>query len=233
MYRTGDLARYLPDGRIDFLGRIDNQVKLRGFRIELGEIEAALNKLPGVLEAAVIVREDIPGDRRLAAYYVLSSSVAELPVANIRSALSQSLPDYMVPSAFVTMAALPRIPSGKLDVRSLPKPDPTQGVPRAIEEPTTPEERKMAEIWAEVLKLKQVGITDNLFELGADSLHVFQIVARANKADIKITAKLVLQHRNIGAIMREVAKASGNGTSSAATSIVAVSRDKYRRKTTV
>jgi len=230
MYRTGDLARYLLDGRIDFLGRIDNQVKLRGFRIELGEIEAALNKLPGVRESAVIVREDLAGDRRLVAYYV---GRTELSVADLRSALSQSLPEYMVPSAFVSLEALPRIPSGKLDTRSLPKPDTTQRLASVVEQPTTPEERKMAEIWAEVLKVKEVGINDNLFELGADSLHVFQIVARANKADIKVTAKLVLQHRNIAAIMKEVAKVSGNGSAPATASITAVSRDKYRKKTTV
>jgi amino acid adenylation domain-containing protein len=233
MYKTGDLVRYLPDGRIDFLGRLDNQVKVRGFRIELGEIEAILNKVKGIRESAVIVREDTPGDRRLVAYYVPGeNSNGNLSMENLRSYLGQSLPEYMVPSAFVRLEMLPRIPSGKLDRRGLPQPDLSQlKAPGEVKEPQTPEEAKMVEIWQEVLKLKQVGVTDNLFELGADSLHVFQIVARANKAGMKVSAKLILQQRNIAAIMKELAEANGNGAGVATSTITSVSRDKYRVKT--
>jgi amino acid adenylation domain-containing protein len=233
MYKTGDLVRYLPDGRIDFLGRLDNQVKVRGFRIELGEIEAILNKVKGIRESAVIVREDTPGDRRLVAYYVPGeNSNGNLSMENLRSYLGQSLPEYMVPSAFVRLEMLPRIPSGKLDRRGLPQPDLSQlKAPGEVKEPQTPEEAKMVEIWQEVLKLKQIGVTDNLFELGADSLHVFQIVARANKAGMKVSAKLILQQRNIAAIMKELAKANGNGAGVATSTITSVSRDKYRVKT--
>jgi amino acid adenylation domain-containing protein len=236
MYRTGDLARYLPNGRIEFLGRLDNQVKLRGFRIELGEIEAALSHAKGVREAAVIVREDNPGDRRLVAYYVPETSGSTLPVSELKTSLQKTLPEYMVPSAFVSIDRMPRIPSGKLDRRALPSPDPTAtGSKSEIVLPQTPEENKMSEIWAEVLKLKQVGITDNLFELGADSLHVFQIVARANKVGIKVTAKLILQHKNIQAIVKELSNSNNNGNGSAAapSSITAVSRDKYRVRNTI
>ena len=236
MYKTGDLVRYLPDGRIDFLGRLDNQVKLRGFRIELGEIEAILNKAGGVRESAVIVREDTPGDRRLVAYFVSAeNSNGSLSTENLRARLGQSLPEYMVPSAFVRMEVLPRIPSGKLDKRGLPQPDLSQLKPHGeFQEPQTPEEKKMVEIWQEVLKLKQVGVTDNLFELGADSLHVFQIVARANKAGMKVSAKVILQQRNIAAIVKELVKANGNGVAVTTSAITSVSRDKYRvKKTTV
>ena len=234
MYRTGDLTKYLSDGRIEFLGRIDNQVKLRGFRIELGEIEAALSHAKDVREAAVIVREDNPGDRRLVAYYVPETSNSNLPSGELKAYLQKSLPEYMVPSAFVSVERMPRTPSGKLDRRALPFPElETAGSESEIVRPRTPEENKMAEIWAEVLKLKQVGITDNLFELGADSLHVFQIVARANKAGIKVTAKLILQHKNIQAIVKELGNSNGSGSVAAPSSITAVSRDKYRVRNTV
>jgi aryl carrier-like protein len=234
MYKTGDLVRYLTDGRIDFLGRLDNQVKLRGFRIELGEIEATLNQVKGIRESAVVVREDIPGDRRLMAYYVpAENSNGNLSSENLRGYLGQSLPEYMVPTTFVPLQALPRTPSGKLDRHRLPQPDLSQLRPAGeVKEPQTQEEEKMVEIWREVLKLKQVGVTDNLFELGADSLHVFQIVARANKAGMKVSAKLILQHRNIAAVVKALANASGNEAGVANSTIVPVSRERYLVKKT-
>ncbi len=231
IYRTGDLVRYRTDGTLEFMGRIDRQVKVRGFRIELGEIESVLNGAPGIHESSVIVREDAPGDRRLVGYYVPSGNLA-LSTADLKTYLSQILPDYMVPVAFIKMDALPRTPNGKLDKRALPAPD-FSAAKTAVEvaEPRNAEEQKMTEIWAEVLRLKTVGIDDNLFELGADSLHVFQIVARANKAGMKITPKNVLQLRTVRAIMKEVKPANSNGAEASAPSspsIVPVSRDKYR-----
>jgi len=236
IYRTGDLVRYRADGTLEYMGRIDRQVKVRGFRIELGEIESVLNQATGIRESAVIVREDAPGDRRLIAYYAAADG--HVPsVTDLRTHLGQTLPDYMVPSAFVKMDALPRTPNGKLDKRGLPEPDLTVAKSSKSAEPRNAEEQKMSDIWAEVLRLKAVGIDDNLFELGADSLHVFQIVARANKAGMKVTPKLVLQQRTIRAILEQAKDTAGNGNGNghgngavAVTSspIAPVSRERYR-----
>ncbi|MEY3066243.1 MAG: McnE protein, partial [Cyanobacteriota bacterium] len=153
LYKTGDLARYLPDGNIEYLGRIDNQVKIRGFRIELGEIEALLNQNEDVQSACVIAREDNPGDKRLVAYLVPQPEII-LTIDEIRQFLKAKLPDYMVPNAFVILEALPLTPNGKIDRRALPVPDlQSQGEYIA---PRNPIEEKMAQIWAEVLKLKRV-----------------------------------------------------------------------------
>jgi acyl-coenzyme A synthetase/AMP-(fatty) acid ligase/aryl carrier-like protein len=238
VYRTGDLVRYRADGVLEYMGRIDRQVKVRGFRIELGEIESVLNQASAVRESAVIVREDVPGDRRLIAYYVPSDGQGPL-LADLRNHLGQTLPDYMIPSAYVKMDALPRTPNGKLDKRGLPEPDLTAAKANKNTEPRNAEEQKMSEIWAEVLRLKTVGIDDNLFELGADSLHVFQIVARANKAGMKVTPKLVLQQRTIRAILEAAKEKEGsssgeiNGNGKAVVSVTLpslgrVSREKYR-----
>ena len=232
MYRTGDLVRYRKDGTIEFLGRADRQIKLRGFRIELGEIESALNEARGVRESAVMVREDAPGDRRLVAYYAAAGDAKPSP-AELRSHLAQSLPDYMVPSVFVKLEALPRTPNCKLDQKALPAPEAGPVPPALAAEAQKPEEKKMSEIWVEVLRLKEVGIDDNLFELGADSLHVFQIVARANKAGMKVSPRHVLQLRTIRAIVNELDKAPPAGKEEAqpplaGSPIRAVSRDEYR-----
>lgn len=238
IYRTGDLVRYRADGMLEYLGRIDRQVKVRGFRIELGEIESVLNQANRVRESAVMVREDAPGDRRLIAYYTAADGIAP-SVMDLRTHLGQTLPDYMVPSAFIKMDALPRTPNGKLDKRGLPEPDLTVAKSSKSEEPRNAEEQKMSDIWAEVLRLKTVGIDDNLFELGADSLHVFQIVARANKAGMKVTPKLVLQQRTIRSIIERAKEAAGNGNGkdkakgvgdepAVSSTIVSVSREKYR-----
>jgi aryl carrier-like protein len=173
----------------------------------------------------------------LIAYYAVADG--RVPsVRDLRTHLEQTLPDYMVPSAFVKMDALPRTPNGKLDKRGLPEPDVTVTKANSKSpEPRDDEEQKMSEIWAEVLRLKKVGIDDNLFELGADSLHVFQIVARANKAGMKVTPKLVLQRRTIRAILERAKEkahdgnGNGNGSSAAqvaSPAIVPVSREKYR-----
>jgi amino acid adenylation domain-containing protein len=181
LYRTGDLARYLPDGNIECLGRKDQQVKIRGYRIEPGEIEAALMRYPSAREAAVTAREDRPGDRRLVAYVVLQGPQGEksLPTGALYEFLRTSLPEYMLPSAFVEMEKLPLTPSGKIDRKALPAPDwarpelGTEFVP-----PAGPAEQVIAGIWSKVLNVERVGREDNFFELGGHSLLVTQVVAR-------------------------------------------------------
>jgi amino acid adenylation domain-containing protein len=169
LYKTGDLARYLEDGNIEYLGRIDNQVKIRGFRIELGEVEVVLAQHPSIAETVVIAREDIPGDKRLVAYVVPQQE--QLHNSELRSFLQERLPNYMIPNVFMFLDTMPRTPSGKIDRRALPAPDAsniqldTEFVP-----PSNPTEEKLANIWADVLGVKRVGIHDNFFELGGHSL---------------------------------------------------------------
>ncbi|MEH1123085.1 non-ribosomal peptide synthetase/MFS transporter [Micromonospora sp. CPCC 206061] len=179
LYRTGDLARWRPDGTLDFLGRIDGQVKLRGLRIELGEIEVALREHPSVREAAVVVREDTPGDKRLAAYLVVTAPVDS---AALRLALKRRLPDYMVPAAFVELPELPLSPSGKLDRRRLPAPQRGRDAGTPYEAPGTATEVMVAGIWAEVLDVPRVGLDDDFFDLGGHSLLAIQVVAKLRRA---------------------------------------------------
>lgn len=182
LYQTGDLARHLPDGNIEFLRRIDHQVKIRGFRIELGEIEAALGEHPAVREAVVLAREDTPGDKRLVAYVVAKQKPVSL-ITELRSSLRSKLPEYMVPSAFVFLDALPLTSNGKIDRRNLPRPDQSRPeLESSFVAPRTPVEELIAQIWAEVLKLDQVGIHDNFFELGGHSLLLTQVASRIQQA---------------------------------------------------
>jgi amino acid adenylation domain-containing protein len=178
MYRTGDLGRWLPDGTIEFLGRNDHQVKVRGFRIELGEIEARLLAHPAVREAVVLAREDAPGDRRLVAYYV-GAEGAE--AETLHAHLSRRLPEYMVPSAFVSLDALPLAPTGKLDRKALPAPDLAPAEDRYVA-PRTPVEEVLAGIWAEVLRLERVGVEESFFDLGGHSLLATRAVSRVREA---------------------------------------------------
>jgi amino acid adenylation domain-containing protein len=193
IYKTGDLGRWLPDGNIEFFGRIDHQVKIRGFRIELGEIEALLSQHPLVGENVVIVREDTPGDKRLAAYIVpeishlsLDSNDAAISteaIPQIRQFLKERLPEYMVPSALVLMESLPLTPSGKVDRKALPVP---KTFPSELEvsfvPARTPTEQIVADIWADVLRRKNVGIYDNFFNLGGHSLLATQVISRLREA---------------------------------------------------
>jgi amino acid adenylation domain-containing protein len=182
MYRTGDLARYRPDGNLDYVGRVDFQVKVRGFRIELGEIEAALAKHPLVREAAVTATEDSDGVKGLVAYVVPASTVS--PSRNeLRHYLKDILPDQMIPSAFVTLAALPLNSNGKVDRGMLPAPSLDR--PQLREDfvaPRTPIETTLARIWGEVLKISVIGARDNFFDLGGNSLLAIQAIARIRKA---------------------------------------------------
>ncbi|MBC8446872.1 MAG: amino acid adenylation domain-containing protein, partial [Chloroflexi bacterium] len=181
LYRTGDLARYLPDGNVEFLGRIDQQVKVRGFRIELGEIEATLSAHPAVQEAVVVAREDTPGDRRLVAYVVPAQEPA--PTASeLRRFLLDKLPDYMSPTAFLLLDELPLTRSGKVDRQALPVPDDKRPqMESAYVAPRTPTEEKIAAIWTEVLKVDRVGVYDSFFDLGGHSLLAIQVLTRLHK----------------------------------------------------
>ncbi|MET0397710.1 MAG: amino acid adenylation domain-containing protein [Longimicrobiaceae bacterium] len=181
MYRVGDLGRLLPDGELEYLGRVDHQVKVRGFRVEPGEIEAALESHPAVREAAVVARGDGAGGTLLAAYFV-PAGAAPAP-AELRAHLREWLPEYMVPAAFVALEALPRTPSGKTDRRALPEPDPAHSAEgAAYAPPRTATEETVAAIWAEVLGVGRVGIHEHFFDLGGHSLRAAQIVARLRGA---------------------------------------------------
>jgi non-ribosomal peptide synthase protein (TIGR01720 family) len=196
LYRTGDRVRYLPDGNLEFLGRLDDQVKIRGFRIELGEIEAVLSRHDSVQDVVVTVREAGQGVKRLVAYVVAKG---EVPSGHeLRHLLQAKLPDYMVPSAFVPLESLPLTPNGKLDRQALPSPDEAR---LDLAEPFVPPrnwvEETLAEIWCEILGLKQVGTQDNFFALGGDSILSIQIIARANQAGLRLTPKQMFQHQTI------------------------------------
>ncbi len=175
LYKTGDLARYLPNGAIEYLGRMDHQVKIRGFRIELGEIKSALAGLPGVREAVVVAREDVPGDKRLVAYF---TSAEDISAAALRVHLASVLPEYMAPAAYVRLDALPLTPNGKLDRRALPAPEDQAFGTRAYEAPEGPLETAIAAIWAELLHLERVGRHDNFFDLGGHSLLAIRLIGR-------------------------------------------------------
>jgi amino acid adenylation domain-containing protein len=180
VYRTGDLVRWLPDGDLEFLGRIDQQVKIRGFRIEPGEIEARIAEHPAVADVVVLAREDRPGDKRLVAYLVADHPPAEL-VEQLRAQLRAALPEYMVPAAFVVLERFPLTPNGKLDRQALPAPDATAFAAAGHEAPRGATETTLARIWCEVLGLERVGRHDHFFELGGHSLLAMQVVARVRQ----------------------------------------------------
>jgi amino acid adenylation domain-containing protein/non-ribosomal peptide synthase protein (TIGR01720 family) len=206
LYKTGDLVRYLPDGNIEYLGRIDNQVKIRGFRIELGEIEAILSQHPQVQTAVAIVREDTPGDKRLVAYIVAPAEAT--PATNeLRQYLKAKLPEYMVPSAFVILEALPITPNGKVDRRALPIPESRSGIEVKLVAPRTPEEKTLTQIWTQVLGVEQIGIHDNFFELGGDSILSIQIITKARQAGLELSVKQLFTNQTI-AQLAAVAKTS-------------------------
>ncbi len=185
LYKTGDLARFLPDGQIECLGRIDYQVKVRGFRIELGEIEAIMAEYPIVKEAVAIAREDSPGEKLLVGYFVANTDDkdADEHIPELRLFLKERLPDYMVPTQFMALDAMPLTPNGKVDRKALPKPDNYRAALAAnYVAPRNELESQVAEIWAEVLEVERVGIYDNFFELGGYSLLAIQIVSRLRQS---------------------------------------------------
>ncbi|MEH1781198.1 MAG: amino acid adenylation domain-containing protein [Nostoc sp.] len=211
LYKTGDKARYFPNGELEYLGRIDNQVKIRGFRIELGEIEALLASHPDVWENVVMVRDE-PSNKRLVAYVV--SKVEQSPkVAELRRFLKQKLPEYMVPSAFVQLEALPLTANGKVDRRALPIPDNSQ---TELEDnfvaPTTATEKTLAAIWAEVLGMQQIGINDNFFTLGGHSLIATQIISRIREAfEIEVPLRHLFEAPTIASLTEVIETAQKEG----------------------
>ncbi|RKI15222.1 non-ribosomal peptide synthetase [Corallococcus sp. AB030] len=202
LYRTGDVVRWRADGQLDFVGRIDAQVKVRGFRIELGEVENALRAAPSVKDAVVLAREDAPGDKRLVAYVVGES----LDVTALRAYLKQHLPEYMVPAAFVPLEALPLTSNGKVDRKALPAPDASAlRASHAYEAPATPLEEKLAALWSEVLRVPTVGRTDNFFELGGHSLLATQLVARVRAAlDVELPLRALFEAPTIEALAQRL-----------------------------
>ena len=182
LYKTGDMGRYLPDGKVEFAGRVDHQIKIRGYRIELGEIEAVLGQHDAIQQAVVLAREDNPGDRRLVGY-VVARSEASFDALDVRKYLKQKLPEYMIPSALVPLDALPLTPNGKVDRGALPAPDrDRRELAQVYRGPRTPSEATLTAIWREVLKLAKVGIHDNFFDLGGHSLLATQVVSRIRSA---------------------------------------------------
>jgi len=214
LYRTGDMARYRPDGNIEYVGRIDQQVKIRGYRIELGEIETVLRQHPSIHETAVGVWTDESGRKRLVAYVVQGSGIrgqgsGEAPVerltpdpqpliAELRDFLAERLPAYMVPSAFVALEALPLTPTGKVNRRMLPAPDQARmASEQAFIAPRSRSEELLAQIWAAVLWMERVGLHDNFFALGGDSILGMQVVSRAKQAGFQLTLRQLFQHQTL------------------------------------
>ncbi|MFP2933990.1 condensation domain-containing protein, partial [Pyxidicoccus sp. 3LG] len=198
MYRTGDKVRWLADGTLEYLGRTDFQVKLRGFRIELGEIEAALTQQPSVRQALVLVREDVPGNPRLVAWFTHHDSAPDS--TSLRAALKLRLPEYMVPSAFVALDAFPLTPNGKVDRRALPAPDFSSSA-STYEAPATPTEQALAALWAEVLHVEKVGRHDDFFALGGHSLLATQVVSRVRKAfDVELPLRALFEAPTVASL---------------------------------
>nr|QEO74808.1 condensation domain-containing protein [uncultured bacterium] len=220
LYRTGDRARLLADGTIEFAGRYDNQVKVRGFRIELGEIETALAHLPGVLESTVLVREDSPGVRRITAYAVPKDGVTLDPEA-LRTALGETLPEYMIPTAWVVLDALPLTPNGKIDRRALPAPEAEHGASEYVA-PRNDTEALLAGIWADVLGVERIGVEDDFFDLGGNSLLSLQVAARAGQAGLSFHVREMFEHSTVASL----ARALGAETAPVEPPIEPVPRDK-------
>ena len=211
MYRTGDLVRRRVSGQLEFVGRIDRQVKLRGFRIELPEIEARLVALEGIDDASVTLANDPSGEPWLVAYIVRSRGERPLDSAALRTALRISLPDYMIPSAFVTLDSLPRTPNGKVDLKALPHARPGTADSPTVRAEVAPlncgptaDERAMRSIWQDVLGLDGLAVTDDIFALGGDSIRILQIVARARRAGFTLNAMQIFEHRTIAAVARSI-----------------------------
>ncbi|MDO0928856.1 amino acid adenylation domain-containing protein [Streptomyces sp. TG1A-8] len=197
-YHTGDLVKWRPDGTLEFIGRIDNQIKLRGYRIELGEIEAALLTHPHIHTTTVTAREDTPGDKRLTAYLVTDAPV---DTGSLRAHLQRNLPDYMVPTAFVTLDRLPLTPNGKIDTKALPAPDHHRPhLDTTYTAPRTDTERTITAIWADVLGVETVGVHDNFFALGGQSINAVRVVSRIRDAGLPIALQQITRHPTVAGL---------------------------------
>ena len=231
LYRTGDLARYLPDGNIEFIGRADDQVKIRGFRIELGEIEAALHQQQAVGECVVLAREDSPGEKYLAAYLVAQPG-SMMAADDLRLSLRRSLPEHMIPAAFVVMEALPLTPNGKVDRKALPRPQSATGTEGKRYRPASTEtEKKLAEIWAEILKVDRVGIDDNFFDIGGHSLLAIQVISRTREIfSVDVGVAQLFEAPTVGALAQAIEKLAVKRSDNMKSSITRAPRDRYRIK---
>jgi acyl carrier protein len=205
LYKTGDLGRYVADHSIEYLGRIDHQVKLRGFRIELGEIEAVLAEHEKVRQAVVVAREDCPGEKQLVAYVVPENGVSNIE-NELRSFLKTKLPDYMIPPAFVFLTSLARTANGKLDRRALPAPDVgSRRLPTDPIGPRSPLEGLVADIWAEVLKLDTLSVQDNFFDLGGHSLKATQVISRVREIfQLDLPIRVLFEAPTVGEFTRKL-----------------------------
>jgi amino acid adenylation domain-containing protein len=223
LYRSGDLVRYLRNGDIEYLGRIDHQVKVRGFRIELAEIEAVLVEHPGVRQAAILVREDVPGDKRLVAYVIGMDGMPS--PRELRDWVQGKLPDFMVPSAFVPLREMPLTVNGKLDRAALPGLAPERSPEQKPESPRGPVEEMLQEIWAEVLKLERVGLRDNFFEVGGYSLLATQVVSRVRQTfGVEVPLRSLFERPTILDLAAEIERAIRVGGALEAPPLVRVSR---------
>ncbi|MFD5028670.1 amino acid adenylation domain-containing protein, partial [Streptomyces sp. NPDC058373] len=209
LYRTGDLVRQHPDGTLEYLGRTDHQIKIRGHRVETGEIETALLRHPGVGQTTVIVREDTPGTPAIVAYTVPAAGAPAAGTPDLRTWLADQLPAYMVPSAFVSLDALPLNAAGKTDRKALPAPDLSErGADYTA--PATATERTLCDIWAEILGLERVGTQDNFFSLGGDSILSIQVVSRARRAGLELTSRDIFTRQTVAALAHHLATASAS-----------------------
>jgi amino acid adenylation domain-containing protein len=202
LYKTGDIARYRADGKIECLGRADSQIKLRGHRIDLGEIESTLRKFSGVQDALVAMHENAAHEKNLFAYLICASG-ASLDSDELRRFLKEKLPDYMVPSGFVTLEKFPMTPNGKVNRNALPKPETTDRTAQTVIEPRTPVEKSLVEIWREVLRAERVGVEDNFFEIGGHSLLAMQMMSRARKVlGVEISLREIFEAPTISALAK-------------------------------
>jgi acyl carrier protein len=209
VYLTGDLGRYRPDGAVEIAGRADRQVQVRGFRIEPGEVEAAIATHPTVRDVAVVAREGADGERQLVAYVVTHTRVGDV-AADLRAHLHGRLPEFMVPSAFVRLDALPLTANGKLDLRALPDPD-AAAVQAEYLPPRTAAEQVLAEIWGEVLKRERIGVNDNFFALGGHSLLATQVLSRVEQTfEVKLPVRSIFEHPTVATLAARI-EASGTG----------------------
>jgi amino acid adenylation domain-containing protein len=228
LYRTGDEGRYLSNGDIEYLGRLDQQVKIRGHRIELGEIEAVLNGHAEVLEAVVLARKGAGGDQQLVAYVSFSRPVS---IDELRGYMKQHLPEYMLPAAFVVLERLPLTTNGKVDRRALPEPDQTRPeFEQAYVAPQTPAEEILAVIWEDVLGLEKVGVHDNYFALGGDSIRSVQILALARERGLDISLQQLFRHQTIAELLREAKPKEAHSLASTHTEPFSLISDRDRAK---
>jgi acyl carrier protein len=210
LYRTGDQARYRSDGALDFIGRIDQQIKLRGYRIELGEIELLLMEHPRIADACVVLREDPPGQKHLVAYVVAKDAAdaqwgGEIEPGDLREFLARQLPEYMLPSMYVELAALPRTPNGKVDRNALPAAEAGSWAANTYTAPRTPIEERLAQIWAEVLGLPSIGIHDNFFDIGGHSLLATRVTSRIRQAlAVKLPVRALFEASTIARLASRI-----------------------------